>query len=332
MRMGALASGVGRRLPVLTVAILALAVVPAAEATFEGERGPIAFSHFAAADEGDRSSVFSVESPGQPALRLAGLANLSWFSDYSPDGRRIIFTRTPVNGPDVLYTMKSDGTDRARLSTGCSGECLGDSSAAWDPTGSRIVFERAFGPIAHDTAARVELHVANRDGGNETTIPLALDRQEPHDAQWAPDGDRLAVNILNVRNRKPKFGSAIYVLRPDGTGLEQITPPKLNAGSPDWSPSGNRIVFNSHYEGQATSEIYTVRPDGSDLHRVRHQREGRNAFEPVYSPDGKRIAFVQTDPDNPPHIWTMRSDGTRRHQLTYGDAADLQPDWGALPR
>ena len=34
--------------------------VPAAEATFEGERGPIAFSHFAAADEGDRSSIFAV--------------------------------------------------------------------------------------------------------------------------------------------------------------------------------------------------------------------------------------------------------------------------------
>ena len=319
-------------LAVLAAAVIALAAVPAAEATFEGEPGPIAFTRMAAPGEGDRSSIFAVESPGQPALLLARFANLSWFSDYSPDGGRIIFTRTPVNGPDLLYTMNSDGTDPVPLSgLGCSGECLGDSSAAWDPTGSRIVFERAFGPIVHDAAARVELHIANVDGSNETAIPLNLDRQEPHDAQWSPDGCRLAVNLLNVHNRKPKFGSAIYVLRPDGTGLERITPLRLNAGSPDWSPSGNRIVFNSHYEGQATSEIYTVRPDGSDLHRVRHQPHGRSAFEAVFSPDGKRIAFAQFDVDGPPHIWTMRTDGTGRHKVTQGNAGDVQPDWGALP-
>jgi Tol biopolymer transport system component len=44
---------------------------------------------------------------------------------------------------------------------------------------------------------------------------------------------------------------------------EALTPLRLSAGSPDWSPDGKRIVFNSSYEGQAAVEIYTVRPDGT---------------------------------------------------------------------
>ena len=81
------------------------------------------------------------------------------------------------------------------------------------------------------------------------------------------------------------------MFRPDGTHFKQITPLHLNAGSPDWSPNGKRIVFNSSYEGQAIAEIYTVRPNGSGLDRVRRQPEGHYAFEAVFSPDGRRIAF-----------------------------------------
>ena len=37
-------------------------------------------------------------------------------------------------------------------------------------------------------------------------------------------------------------GSAIYVLDADGSGLHRITPIRLNAGKPDWSPNGsNRL-------------------------------------------------------------------------------------------
>ena len=50
------------------------------------------------------------------------------------------------------------------------------------------------------------------------------------------------------------------MLDADGSNLRRITPLRLNAGNPDWSPNGKRIVFNSSYEGQAAVEIYTVRP------------------------------------------------------------------------
>ena len=152
--------------------------------------------------------------------------------------------------------------------------CLGDSAPAWSPDGNRLVFERAFGPIVKDTAAGVDLVTVNADGSGEQVIlhyrSLEAQGQEPHDAQWSPDGTRIAVMILNAK-AKPHNGSAIYVVDADGSHLRQVTPIRLNAGNPDWSPDGKRIAFNSSFEGQAAVEIYTVRPDGSGLRRLRRE-------------------------------------------------------------
>jgi Tol biopolymer transport system component len=320
------------RVPVVAAAMLALVSVPAAHATFEGEPGPIAFQRFPDPNDSDRSHIFRVEAPGGAARRLTHLPNISSFPDYSPNGRRIAFTH-PFEGRDALFTMKADGSDRVRLTAECTGECLGDSASAWAPNGRRIVFERAYGPIVDDNASALELVVARADGRRERVVrsfPLVGGGWEPHGAQWSPNGRRLAVMLLNVS--KPETPSAIYVLKPDGTNLHQITPIRLNAGNPDWSPNGKRIVFNSHYEGQSLAQIYTVRPDGTRLRRVRRQPEGQNAFEPVFSPDGKRIAFVDTRQSGLPHLSTMRRNGTRLEKVTHGRVVDVQPEWGARPR
>ena len=155
---------------------------------------------------------------------------------------------------------------------------------------------------------------------------LEAQGKEPHDAQWSPDGTRIAVNILNIK-AKPRNGSAIYVLDADGSDFRRITPLRLNAGSPDWSPDGKRIVFNSSYEAQSAVEIYTVRPDGSGLKRVRKEPKNSFSFEPVWSPNGKRIAFVHATTRTPPHIWTMKN-GTRLRQVTHGRRPDGAPAGG----
>jgi TolB protein len=320
------------RVPVVAAAMLALISVPAARATFEGEPGPIAFQQLPDPNDGDRSHIFRVEPPDRAAQRLTHLPSISGFPDYSPNGKRIAFTH-PFEDRDALFTMKADGSDRVRLAIQCTDTCLGVSDAAWAPNGRGIVFERAFGPIVDDNASVLELVTARADGTRERVVrsfPLAGGGWEPHGAQWAPNGGRLTVMLLNVS--KPGTPSAIYVLKPDGTNLDRITPITLNAGNPDWSPNGKRIVFNSHYEGQSLAQIYTVRPDGTRLHRVRRQPEGQKAFEAVFSPDGKRIAFVDAGKSGLPHISTMRRNGTRLHKVTHGRVVDVQPDWGAHPR
>jgi Tol biopolymer transport system component len=322
-------------LPLATLAVVAVVggAASSAQATFPGEPGPIAFQRLVDPKDEENVQIFSVVRPGARARKLTS-GGSGFNPDYSPDGRQIVFERR-FGGvrPDAIVKMGFDGSSPAPIQTTCSADpCLGDNSPAWSPDGHQLVFERAFGPIIDDTATALDLVTANADGTNEQILrrfrSLEADGREPHDAQWSPDGTHIAVNVLNTRAR-PRNGSAIYVLDADGSDFRQVTPLRLNAGSPDWAPYGGRIVFNSSYEGQAAVEIYTVRPDGSGLKRVRKEPKDSFSFEPVWSPNGKRIAFAHATRETVPHIWTMTRTGKHLRQVTHGPKPDDRPDWGS---
>jgi TolB protein len=321
------------RLPLATVALVAVVGGSAstAQATFPGKPGSIAFQRIVNPEDEENSQIFSVTRPGAKARKLTS-GGSGFNPDYSPDGRHIVFERRfGGTRPDAMVTMSSDGSSPALVNTTCSADpCLGDNSPAWSPDGNRLVFERAFGPIINDEASGgLDLLTASADGSSEQLIlDIAGNAREPHDAQWSPDGTRIAVNMLNIKAR-PRNGSAIYVLNADGSGFRRITPMRLNAGNPDWSPDGKRIVFNSSYEGQAAVEIYTVRPDGSALKRLRKEPKNSASFEPVWSPDGERIALVHGTRTQLPHIWTMKRNGKDLKQATFGPRPDVRPDWGS---
>jgi TolB protein len=325
------------RLPIAAVGVVAVfaGAGSPAQATFPGKPGPIAFQRLVDPEDEERSQIFSVARAGAKARKLTTGGN-GFRPDYSANGEQIVFERRFGGArPDAIVVMGWDGSSPTLVETTCSADpCLGDNSPAWSPDGNRLVFERAFGPIVKDNASGLDLVTANADGTAERVLlhfrSLEAEGREPHDAQWSPDGTQIAVNILNITAR-PRNGSAIYVLNADGSDLRQITPTRLNAGNPDWSPDGKRIVFNSSYEGQGAVEIYTVRPDGGGLTRVRKEPKDAFSFEPVWSPNGKRIAVVHATRRTVPHIWTMTRKGKRLRQLTHGPKPEFSPDWGSRP-
>lgn len=76
-----------------------------------------------------------------------------------------------------------------------------------------------------------------------------------------------------------------------------------------------------------SSQIYTVKPDGSGLRQLTHLGAGHNAFDPHWSPDGQRIAYV-SDIDGSVAVWVMQADGSRNHQLLSDPGYDhFSPSW-----
>ena len=100
------------RAPMIAVAVAAAVAgaAPAAEATFPGERGPIAFQRLVNLKDEESMQIFSVARPGAKARKLTSGGN-GFNPDYSPDGRRIVFERRfGGESPDAIVTMGADGS------------------------------------------------------------------------------------------------------------------------------------------------------------------------------------------------------------------------------
>jgi Tol biopolymer transport system component len=64
--------------------------------------------------------------------------------------------------------------------------------------------------------------------------------QQGRNPSWSPDGQWLA---FTSTRENPQRLAATFIIKPDGTGLRQVTPSDLNASHPVWSPDGKRLAF-----------------------------------------------------------------------------------------
>jgi Tol biopolymer transport system component len=115
------------------------------------------------------------------------------------------------------------------------------------------------------------------------------------------DGQWVALGLFQVAPPQQH----IFIARPDGTGLRQLTNDSANHVWPRWSPDGKRLAFSSNPSG--AYNMWTINPDGSDLRQVSEYGGGA----PVWSPDGTRMALTgsraRTFIFDPARSWTAQT-------------------------
>jgi Tol biopolymer transport system component len=94
-----------------------------------------------------------------------------------------------------------------------------------------------------------------------------------------------------------KSGWQINTIRPNGHGLQQLTSVTGSALDSDWSPDGTKIVFDvDPTGGLSPCRLEIMNADGSnivDLTPAVVVADGGCAYNPTFTPNGKRIVFVE---------------------------------------
>jgi Tol biopolymer transport system component len=137
----------------------------------------------------------------------------------------------------------------------------------------------------------------------------------------------------------PTGDNEIFTIRPDGTGLKQITHNTIADVAPVFSPDGTKIAYyslgiqNSNPEGDW--EVYLMNAlDGSGNTNLTNNDVGVDDRYPVFSPDGQQIAYrsygtQDSNPEGDREIYRMSAEGSGHTNLTNNgaDVDDRYPSY-----
>jgi Tol biopolymer transport system component len=183
---------------------------------------------------GQSIDLWVVRPDGSDGHQLTADGGAKRSASWSPDGTRLLYTRSDMSGSRV-YTVGVDGSPPVALSP------VGptDPAPAWSPDGAEIAYSAP------------ALTVIDADGSNRRVV-TQIGAATP---VWSPDGRRIA--FTGYRSF-PRFGSRfgipgrqdIFVVDANGANLRRLTGPLSDdqlegAGGtqPAWWPDGSRLFY-----------------------------------------------------------------------------------------
>ncbi len=213
---------------------------------------------------------------------------------WSPDGTKIAFSSTKEN-EQGLYVMNVDNGNKKLLA---AQKQLYSKYFSWSPDGKKIVY-------VDDGLAIVSIDSAEI---SKLTTLLGI-----WEVAWSPNGSRIALSV----NR-----NGLFLIDADGENQNLVF--DLNAcrsstgncfiSGLSWSPDGSSLVFYPIGLYGSGSGLQILHLDTMQVTQLTNDQN--IDWDPVFSPDGTKIAFVSTRSQGVPEIFQMNSDGTEIAQLT----------------
>ena len=202
---------------------------------------------------------------------------------------------------------------------------LSNDTKHWDrypvfsPDGKEIIFQT-------ERDKNVEIYIMNADGTNPRRITFT-EKDEMH-AVFSPNGKQIAYSLYPLSDNQ---NSDIYIKTlNDATDILITKGEDIFGAIPQFSPDGKKLVFprwstnpqKVRSESDLRAEVYLV--DLESQNEARLTSNLTDEWRPVFSPDGKQIAYI-SHIDGNYEIYVMNVDGSNKTRLTKNNSDEWDP-------
>lgn len=250
--------------------------------------------------------------------------------DWTPDGRKITYTRNFESNPEPgLYPWSIyQGIWTVDILSGEKQELLppGGPNPLIKPRWSPDQNLMRFYELVFFEGAGV-LQTWDSETGQRMNWLNSAKEVYPGYASWAPDGSYMVFDVASYAGFP---GGGLYVSTPDGGNISKLFSDPLYAAShPIWSPVDNWIAFTStnfSTNSVLSSSLLVIQTDGQNLQII--QQSEKELMPVVWSPEGNELLYGdQTDEG----IDLFRINPSTGTNTLVGKATDWNADWSALP-
>ena len=232
--------------------------------------------------------------------------------DWSPDGEWLVYNDLDTSGQTQSIFMLNLTTLHKKQLTFSVPYIVGDMAAKFSPDGQLIAFQRVY------SWGIVNLYILHLKNG--TLQQLTFDKKDMTRLAWTQNGKQ----IVFSSNRD---GIArLWRISIKGGHPEIVETGGQNAYHPSISRNGNRLVFETKIIKGYIWQADILKQESKIIKPYKLISLSYADAFPVYSPDGKRIAFGSERTGNS-EIYTTNSDGTNPIQLTSLNAHSNVPRW-----
>jgi serine/threonine protein kinase/WD40 repeat protein len=258
-------------------------------------------------------------SDGTEARKLASVPGIAFLSRWSPDGKKIRFTlaREPYIvskysasqlSVSTLWEISADGSDlHALFPAWRDPQCCGN----WTHDGRYFVFQGVKNGTSSVWAMREKaslFHNASEKPTELTTGPMSSYGPVP-----SPDGRQLFVGGRQSRMEVARYDTSSKTFVPFLSGV--------SAEGLDFSRDRRWVAYISFPEGT----LWRSTIDGGQ--RLQLGAASLHANLPRWSPDGRRIAFMSSQPGQPERIFIVQADGGAPEQVMNAKDGTFDPTW-----